>query len=235
MIKKFADNFFTFLGFLGIAVLVVFCVFIENPVTYFLYSVLITVAVNFKSLRSLKNDFRYVIRDFSIILSAIYLVLITGMSLSPFLRIQEFKLSHWNWKAIDAREMKALSFWDSGYKRRGNSTTDVYYVYQSGIKLYKKTEFGALKKYYPFWNGDQNDELVREFSKSVSEKIMKKDFVILYNQKKQEKSKLFLSQDLFYFQGSFFYNFITSFVMMIFAIVGLLCAIVIFLKIITKR
>ncbi len=157
------------------------------------------------------------------------------MSLSPFLRIQEFKLSHWNWKTIDAREIKALSSWDNGYKRRGNSYTDVYYVYQSGIKLYKKTESGALEKYYPFWNRDENDELVREFSKSVSEKINKKDFVIFYNQKKQEKSKLFLSKDLFYFQGSFFYNFITSFVMMIFAIVGLVCAIFLFSKRITKR
>ncbi len=231
MIKKIADNFFTFLGFLCIAAFVVFCVFIENPVTYFLYAVLITGAVNLKSLKYLKNDFRYVSRDFSIILSAVYLVLITIMSLSPFLRIQEFKLSHWNWKAIDAREIKALSSWDSGYKRMGNSFTDVYYVYQSGIKLYKKKESGALKKYYPFWNGDEKDELVREFSKSVSEKIEKKDFVIFYNQKKKEKSKLFLSKDLFYFQGSFFYNFITSFVMMIFAVLGLVLAIILFSKI----
>ncbi len=91
--KNFTDTFFTFLGFICIAALVFFCIFIENPVSYFLYAFFITVAVSFKNLRHLKTDFRNVIRDFSIILSAVYLVLITVMSLSPFLRIEEFKIS----------------------------------------------------------------------------------------------------------------------------------------------
>ncbi len=226
--KNFTDTFFTFLGFICIAALVVFCVFIENPVSYFLYAFFITVAVNFKGLRYLKTGFRYVIRDFSIILSAVYLVLITMMSLSPFLSIQEFKISHWNWKTIDAKEIKALPSWDSGYKRMGNSYTDVYYAYQPGRTLYTKTESEALKKYYPFWNSQKRDELVNEFSQSVSEKIEKKDFVVFYHPGNQEKSKLFLSTDLFYFQGSLFYNFITSFAMMILAMLGLVSAIVLF-------
>lgn len=226
--KNFTDTFFTALGFVCIAALVVFCVFIENPVSYFLYAFFITVAVQCKSLRYLKTGFRYVIRDFSTILSAVYLVIITVMSLSPFLTIQEFKISHRNWKAIDAKEIKARPSWDSGYKRMGNSYTDVYYVYQPDRKLYRKTESEALKKYYPFWNGQERDELVNEFSQSVSEKIEKKDFVIFYNPENQEKSKLFLSTDLFCFQGSLFYNFITSFVMMILAMLLLVLAIVLF-------
>jgi len=228
--KNFTDTFFTFLGFVCIAGLVVFCVFIENPVSYFLYAFCITVAVSFKNLRHLKTGFRNVIRDFSIILSAVYLVLITVMSLSPFLRIEEFKISHWNWKAIDAKEIKALPFWDSGYKRMGNSYTDVSYIYQPDKTLYRKTESEALKRYYPFWNRQDRDVLINEFSKAVSEKIEKKDFVVFYNTENQEKSKLFLSTDLFCFQGSLFYNFITSLVMMILVILGLVSAIVLFSK-----
>lgn len=210
------------------AALVIICVFIENPITYLLYAFLITVAVHFNRLKDIKTDFRYVIRDFSIILSVIYLVLIIVMSLSPFLKIQEFKISHWNWKATETKEIKAVTAWHNGYKRMGNSYTDVSYTYKAGNELYKKTESDAMKKYYPFWNFQENDERVNEFSQSVSEKIRKKDFVIFYSQKNPEKSKLFLSGDLFYFQGSLFYDFVTSFVIAIFTVIGLLCAFFIF-------
>ncbi len=112
----------------------------------------------------------------------------------------------------------------------GNSYTDVSYIYQPGKTLYRKTESEALKRYYPFWNRQDRDVLINEFSKAVSEKIEKKDFVVFYNTENQEKSKLFLSTDLFCFQGSLFYNFITSFVMMILVILGLVSAIVLFSK-----
>lgn len=228
MIKKFTDHFFRFLGYFGMAALVIICVFIENPITYLLYAFLITVAVHFNRLKDIKTDFRYVIRDFSIILSVIYLVLIIVMSLSPFLKIQEFKISHWHWKATETKQIRAVTAWHNGYKRMGNSYTDVYYTYQAGNELYKKTESKALEKYYPFWNFQENDERVNEFSQSVSEKIRKKDFVIFYSQKNPEKSKFFLSSDLFYFQGSLFYDFITSFAIAIFTVIGLLCAFFIF-------
>ncbi|MCJ8152302.1 hypothetical protein MKJ01_00835 [Chryseobacterium sp. SSA4.19] len=226
MIKKFTDTFFTFLGFVVIAALMIFIVFIENPVTYFLYAFLITLAVNFKNLKYLKSSFLYVIRKFSITLIVVYLVLIIVMSLSPFLRIQEFKISHWNWKAIHPKEIKALPDWDSGYKRMGNSYVDIQYEYQSGGKLYKNKESEVLKKYYPFWNGTEHDKLVSEFSKSVSEKIEQKDFIAFYTPEHPQKSKFFLSTDLFYFQGSLFYNFVTSFVMVIMGIAGLVLLII---------
>lgn len=227
-IKKFSDAFFTFLGVIVVAALLVFYIFIENPVTYFLYAFIIAAAVNFKRLRSIRVDFRNIIRDFSVILGIVYLVIITIMSLSPFLTIQEFKISHWNWKTVDAGEIKALPSWDSGYKRMGNSYADVYYTYQSGRTLYKKTESEALKRYYPFWNSQAPDELVTAFSRYISEKIKQEDFSVFYSPENPGKSKLFLSTDLFYFQGSLFYNFITSFVTMIIGIMGLITAIILF-------
>jgi hypothetical protein len=227
-LKKISDNFSTFLGFLGMTALLVFFICIENPLRYFLYALGIAVAVNFKDLRYLRINFRSVTRNYLTATGIIYLLIITVLSLSPFLSIQEFKASHWNWKPINASSVKALSFWDSGYRRMGNSYADIHYKYRFGGKSYKNKESEALKKYYPFWNGSKPDELVTEFSKSVSEKIEKKDFIVFCNPKQPQKSKFFLSTDLFYFQGSEFYNFITSFAMMTFSILGIISAIFIF-------
>lgn len=227
-IKKFSDAFLTFLGGIVVAAMLVFYIFIENPVTYFLYAFIIAAAFNFRNLRFIRADFRNAIRDFSVSLGIVYLVVIILMSLSPFLKIQEFKISHWNWKAVDAGKTKASASWDRGYKRKGNSYADVYYTYPSGKTLYKKTEPEALKRYYPFWNSQAPDELVTEFSRYVSEKIRQKDFAVFYSPENPGKSKLFLSTDLFYFKGSLFYDFITSFVTMIIGIMGLITAIILF-------
>lgn len=226
--KKISDIFFTFLGFLCAAALLVFFIFIENPVRYFLYALFVAAAVNFKDLRYLRINFRSVSRNYLTAMGIIYLLILTVLSLSPFLSIQEFKASHWNWKPANATSVKAFSFWDSGYKRMGNSYADIYYEYRPGGKLYKNKESEALKKYYPFWNGSEHNELVNEFSKSVSEKVEQKDFRVFYKPEHPQKSKFFLSTDLLYFQGSLFYNFITSFAMAIFIILGIIAVIFIF-------
>ncbi|MBK1897779.1 hypothetical protein [Chryseobacterium paridis] len=164
------------------------------------------------------------------VFSIVYLSLITLLSVSPFLKIQEFKLSHIKWEIINPSLIKSASFWDTGYKRRGNSYVTVYYEYQSTGKLYKKSETEALKKYYAIWDTRKTEDLVNEFSKSVAEKIKNKDYIILKNTSHPEETQLFLSTDYFYFQGSLFYNMITSIAALIFVVLGLVIIILIFSK-----
>lgn len=229
-IKKTANLFFTFLGFVGMAGLILFLVFVENPVRYFCYALCISVIIQFKNLRYLKIDLKKVATIFLMTITCVYLSLITILSVSPFLTIQEFKLSHLTWKPVEAKIIKPSFFWDTGYKRRGNSYATIYYEYQADGKLYKGSEPEALKEYYAIWNTGKTNELVNEFSKSVSEKIKKKDYIIFANPNHQQKSKLLLSTDFIYFHGSLFYNMITGITSLILVILGFLFIIYIFSK-----
>ncbi|WP_261511132.1 hypothetical protein [Chryseobacterium paludis] len=227
-IEKIANIFFIFLGYIGMAALVVFLVFIENPVRYFFYALSITTFIHFKNFRYLRIDFKKVGGNFLLTISIIYLSLITILSVSPFLTIQEFKISHFTWKPVEAKTIKSSSFWDTGYKRRGNSYATIYYEYQADGKRYKNSEPEALKKYYPIWNTSKTDDLIIEFSKSVSEKIKNKDYIIFKSPNHHDKSRLFLSTDIIYFQGSLLYNMATSMATIILTILGLLSIILIF-------
>ncbi|REC79758.1 hypothetical protein DRF60_04980 [Chryseobacterium elymi] len=131
-----------------------------------------------KSFPNLRIDFKKVAGNFLITNGVAYLSLITLLSLSPFLKIQEFKLSHLAWKPVSAQIIKPTALWNIGYKQKRNSYVDVCYEYPSDGKLYKNSASEALYQYYPFWNGKKSHELVDEFSKSVSEKIKKK---VLYH------------------------------------------------------
>ncbi|SFN13266.1 hypothetical protein SAMN05421594_1237 [Chryseobacterium oleae] len=223
--KKISDIFFTVLGSVVVVAGLVVLVFIENPVRYFLYAVLLVIATNFKSLRNFRTDLKTTARNLLVTTGLIYLVLITLLSLSPFLKIQEFKWSHQDWKPVNAQKIQPLTSWDNGYRRKGNSYVNIDYEYQFNGATYKNLEPEALYKYYPFWNRKKSRELVDEFSKSVSEKIQKRDYLILSNPDQPEKSKLFLSTDLFYFRGSLFYDLVTSLAVFLLTFLGIIGAV----------
>ncbi|KMQ65639.1 hypothetical protein ACM46_07130 [Chryseobacterium angstadtii] len=221
--KKISDTFFTVLGGILVGGGIIFLVFIENPVRYFFYTVLLVAATNFKNFRNFKIDFKKAARGFLITTAVIYLSLITVLSVSPFLKIMEFKWSHSDWKPVNAQTIQPFTSWDTGYKRKGNSFVNIDYEYQFSGTTYKNSESEALYQYYPFWNRETSQDLVKEFSKSVSEKIQKRDYLILTNPDQPEKSKLFLSTDLLYFQGSLFYDAVTGFaalILIFLAIIG---------------
>ncbi|MBL1219748.1 hypothetical protein JET18_02805 [Chryseobacterium sp. L7] len=209
--KKIADYFLVFLKAIAIAAFIIFVAYIENPVRYFFYALFVAILVNFKSLRNLRIDFKNVIQKFSIRAGLIYLFLITVFSVSPFLKIQEFKASHWNWTSPDEIIIHPTVLWDTGYRRKGNSYADVIYKYQYKGTSYKNSESEILKKHYPFWNWKDRDELIPDFATAVSEKIRAKDYILLINPKQPQQSKLFLSSDFLYFQGSLFYDAVTGY------------------------
>ncbi|WP_131401764.1 hypothetical protein [Chryseobacterium sp. JM1] len=223
--KKISDIFLTVIGSIAIAGGIVFFVFIENPVRYFFYALLLVIVTNFKSLRNIRTDLKKTAQNLLITTGLIYLVIITLLSLSPFLKIQEFKWSHRDWKPVNAQKIQPLTSWESGYKRKGNSYVNIDYEYQFNGTPYKNLEPEALYRYYPFWNRKKSRELVDEFSKSVSEKIQKRDYLILTNPDQPEKSKLFLSTDLFYFQGSLFYDLVTGLAVFILIFLGIIGAV----------
>lgn len=223
--KKISDTFFTVLGSIAIVGGILFLVFIENPVRYFFYALLLVIVTNFKSLRNIRTDLKKTAQHLLITTGVVYVVLITVLSLSPFLKIMEFKWSHQNWKPVNAQKIQPFTSWDTGYKRKGNSYVNIDYEYQYNGTTYQNSEPEALYRYYPFWNRKKSRELVDEFSKSVSEKIQKRDYLILTNPDQPEKSKLFLSTDLFYFQGSLFYNAVTGLGVFIFIFLGIITAV----------
>lgn len=223
--KKISDLFFKILGIIVVGGGISFVVFIENPVRYFLYAVLLVTATNFKSLGDLRNDLKKTAGKLLTATGVVYLALITILSLSPFLKVMEFKWSHPDWKPVNSQTIQPFTSWDNGYKRKGNSYVNIDYEYQFNGTNYKNSEPEALKKYYPFWNRKKSRELVNGFSKSVSEKIQKRDYLILTNPHQPEKSKLFLSTDLFYFQGSLFYDAVTGLVAFILIFLGIIGAI----------
>lgn len=223
--KKISDIFFTVLGSIVVVGGLFVLVFIENPVRYFLYAVLLVIATNLKSLRNFRNDLKKTAKNLLIATGVVYFPLITILSLSPFLKVMEFKYSHPHWKPVNAQTIQPFASWDSGYKRKGNSYVNIDYEYQFNGRTYKNSEPEALYKYYPFWNRKKSRELVEEFSKSVSEKIQKREYFILTNPHQPEKSKLFLSTDLFYFQGSLFYDAVTGMVAFILIFLGIIAAI----------
>lgn len=224
-LKKISDTFFTALGIIVVGGGILFVVFIENPVRYFLYALFLVIVTNFKSFRNFRMDFKKVVSNSLIATGLVYLSLITILSLSPFLKILEFKWSHPDWKPVNTQMIQPFASWDTGYKRKGNSYVTIDYEYQFNGTTYKNSEPEALYRYYPFWNRKKSQELVNEFSKSVSEKIQKRDYLILTNSHQPEKSKLFLSTDLFYFQGSLFYDAVTGLVGFILVFLGIIGAI----------
>lgn len=223
--KKISDIFFKVLGSIVIVGGLVVLVFIENPVRYFVYAVLLVMVTNFKSLWNVRTDLKKTAQNLLVTTGVVYLLLITVLSLSPFLKIMEFKWSHRDWRPVNAQKIQPFTSWDSGYKRKGNSYVNIDYEYQFNGTPYKNSEPEALYKYYPFWNRKKSRELVDEFSKSVSEKIQKRDYLILTNPDQPEKSKLFLSTDLFYFQGSLFYDLVTGLAVFILIFLGIIGAI----------
>ncbi|WP_223606214.1 hypothetical protein [Chryseobacterium sp. OSA05B] len=223
--KKISDIFFTVLGSIVLVGGLVVLIFIENPVRYFLYAVLLVIATNFKSFRNFRTDFKKVVSNLLIATGVVYFALITLLSLSPFLKTLEFKWSHPDWKPVNAQRIQPFASWDTGYKRKGNSYVNIDYEYQFNGTMYKNSEPEALYRYYPFWNGKKSRELVEEFSKSVSEKIQKREYLILTNPHQPQESKLFLSTDLFYFQGSLFYDMVTGLVVFILIFLGIIGAI----------
>lgn len=223
--KKISDIFFKVLGSIVIVGALVVLVFIENPVRYFVYAVLLVLITNFKSFRNLRTDFKKTAQNLLVTTGVVYLVLITLLSLSPFLKIQEFKWSHRDWKPVNVQKIQPFTSWDSGYKRKGNSYVNIDYEYQFNGTPYKNSQSEALYRYYPFWNRKKSRELVDEFSKSVSEKIQKRDYLVLANPDQPEKSKLFLSTDLFYFQGSLFYDLVTGLAVFILIFLGIIGAV----------
>lgn len=228
--KKISDTFFNVLGILVVGAGILFIVFIENPVRFFIYAVLASIIIQIQSFRDFRRASGRIVRNLLTGAGIIYLLFITVLSVSPFLKIQEFKISHLNWKIVEPVLLKPYFSWDSGYKRKGNSYADVYYQYQYKGKSYKNTESEVLKKYYPIWNRKNKDELVPEFSESVSGKIKDKDYILFIHPEQPQQSKLFLSSDVLYVQGSLFYDAVTGFASFIIIFLCIIAAIFILPK-----
>jgi hypothetical protein len=221
--KKATHSFFHYLKLILVAAFIVCLVFIANPARYFCYALLISIVISLKSFQNFRVDYKKTVKDFCLKLTLTYFAIITLLSVSPFLTVQEFKASHLNWIAVNPVTIKPSFSWDNGYKRKGNSYADAYYEYNYKGESYENTESKALKKYYPFWERRDVNELISEFSIPVKEKISRKNYIFLISPGKPEKSKLFLSTDLFYFQGSLFYNMVTGmagFLLIVLGIIG---------------
>jgi|GEM_PF-2457353 len=210
--KNIFDLFLSILGFIVLSVMVIFCLFIINPVRFVIYALIITIIISFKNFFQVNINVKTKAKDFAIKFSIAYLLILTILSLSPFLTLNEFRFSHQNWIQIEPKITNAKALWDNGYRRKGNTYADIDYRYEYQEKIHQNTEHEAVKMYYPFWDSRKSESLRKEFSYILSKKINEKTYTAFCDPENQNKSRLFASTDLLYFRGSLLYDFITNFV-----------------------
>jgi len=224
--KKIFEVFLNTIGFIVLLGMIISYLFIFNPVRFVVYALIIAIIINFKNFFQVNINVKTKAKYFAIKLSVTYLLILTILSLSPMLTLEEFRFSHQNWIQIEPKIRNAKALWDNGYKRKGNTYADIDYLYEYQGKIHQKTEHEAVKMYYPFWDRRKPESLRKEFSYILSEKINEKTYTAFFDPENQNKSRLLVSTDLFYFRGSLLYDFITSFVFCLMAFLLLIVAVV---------
>jgi hypothetical protein len=213
--KKFTDQFFTFLGFIAMAAILSIFVFFVNPVRFLIYAVIIALVFNYKLFRNFRFEVKKTAEILLFSLGTAYLLITTILSVSPYLASQEFRFSHASWVETNVTAVSQKALWDNGYRRKGNAYADIYYTYNAAGKNLKNSEHEAAKRYYPFWESRESKSLVQEFSEVISKKLDEKTYFAFYDPKNPQNSKFFLSKDLIDFRGSLLYDFVTSLVVLL--------------------
>jgi hypothetical protein len=229
--KKIFEVFLNTIGFIVLLGMIISYLFIFNPVRFIVYALIIAIIINFKNFFQVDINVKTKAKYFAIKLSVTYILILTILSLSPMLMLKEFRFSHQNWIQIEPKITNAKALWDNGYKRKGNTYADIDYLYEYQGKIHQKTEHEAVKMYYPFWDRRKPENLRKEFSYILSEKINEKTYTAFFDPENQNKSRLLVSTDLLYFRGSLLYDFITSFVFCLMAFLLLIvAAVLLFLR-----
>jgi hypothetical protein len=214
-------------GYVLFAVSIFFFVFIWNPfhlVVYsFLIGIIIYITLNIRKAEKFKLNSANLKTGVPYIIST-YLFIIIIFSLSPYLRVREFQLTHPNYQILQGE----VVFSDDGvYKQKGNlySFVNVDYSYSANGKRYTQQQKEALKFYsFPIFSNTKTEYLKNRVNYKFNQLRLQRNYVIMVRKDNPEESQFFSSREVFYWSGSILKNFLSGilFMVTIFASIGLL-------------
>ncbi|WP_300672980.1 hypothetical protein [Soonwooa sp.] len=184
----------------GIFAVGLFIYSLSNP-NYIYYSLgiwLLYVVIRY----AVKKNLSDVTTSLMALLCSFFLVSFV-FSVSPALKIEEFKLMHPTWKVKNIDSYSLVAYYARNSKG-GFPTTDIEYSYSFGNDKYEDKTKYAIKYIQYFFQFKSNKELVAA-SKVITEKTMHAGkYVLFVNQKNPKESRLFLLTSWFNFRYSLF-------------------------------
>ena len=218
--KKKKPGFFDYLSMLFVFLLGATVLFLMNPYRYLFYALVIGGAVFAFKNKVWINPKKWLTEGLTVC-GIVYLILISLLSVSPWLQVTEFRLSHWNWRKVSGNTKSIHPDWDGGYRRaKGYAYADVFYSYVTDYRHFENVEKKAVKRYYPFFKSDSTmARLQRQIAKTLEDAGRKNSFIIFYRIAKPAESKLFVDDAVFEPRGSMLYGLALLMILFILALI----------------
>lgn len=139
-------------------------------------------------------------------LASIYLVMIVVYSISPLVQQAEFRMTHPGWTNAAASLTGYTTGYHIGYRSSNSyAYADASYRYQAAGVPYTATAAQQARNYRWFWIDPE--PLRVQSGKRVARAMQQHDYTVYYNRQRPSESRLFLTADLVYFNGSGLKNF----------------------------
>ncbi|MDR6922598.1 MULTISPECIES: hypothetical protein [Chryseobacterium] len=206
--KHIVNRIFESLAAVIMAAMILAFIFIVNSYHYFIYALIISALV-FILRKTQRKVWKKKGEYFLMLLGFIYVFMLILFSVSPFLRFKEFQVTHLRWNTAESKVVFYQSGWDKPYRKSsGYAYSDITYTYKIGQRSFTRTEHKAEKLYYPVWESKNRiHKLKSEILQRTEQQIAERKFILLYNPGNLSESKLFISTQPLYLQGSGLYAF----------------------------
>lgn len=161
-----------------------------------LYVIVYTVFL--KSIFQLKEYFFHIA-----IYSILYVILQFILTSSPYLQVVDFRITHPTWQSIDVQILSE----ETDFYKQGRSAGFIYvgvdYQFLLNHQYYRSHEKYALKQYYVSWS--ETPDFLRALTEQKwQQAVLNHEVLTFVNPSKPTQAKLFYSDDLFDFRGSWF-------------------------------
>ncbi|SEW51512.1 hypothetical protein [Chitinophaga arvensicola] len=217
--KSLAKNIF---GYIVLAVISFFFVFVWNPFQLAIYSLLtgllLYVVYNIRRPEKQRLN-RSNLEGYLTYAGFTYLLILLLYSVSPYLRVKEFQWTHPAYHSVEG-EISDAAY--GVYRQKGNlyGYVDISYRYHVADHYIQQQQKAALRFYsFPIFSNTKGDYLKARVKDQFNEIQQERSYVILVNDAQPERSRFFAGQALFYWSGSIMKNFCSGILFMI-AVIG---------------
>ncbi|MEI5983842.1 MULTISPECIES: hypothetical protein [Sphingobacterium] len=181
------------------------------PFRYALYCLPISIVIIF-----IRNNLRFTfskliyIKLFSTFVF-VYLLFLLTISISPYLKIQEFKWSHPSWKKKEVEILDLEPHHFRGFKSNGHAFVEICFQSRTNGKEYNHIQQYTLKRYFPFWDKRSTSQKKQETLLIAEKMLVEKSYSCLVNSKNPNQAILFLPISYIDLRSSVFYQVLSSF------------------------
>lgn len=178
------------------------------PIRFAIYSLIITLLIvfiiNFRKRRIPKTIFIKLYSTFVFV----YILMQICLSISPYIKVQEFNWSHKNWNKtkMEIQEIEAHNF--QGFKSSGFAYVTANYQFSHQGNIIHTMEKSAVRRYFPLWSKLDSYQKKEEVIKRATRFIASKQPVLFVHKSDPNQTRLFLSQEYIYLKGSILYQFL---------------------------